>query len=101
MKLAKDAEQNFSTEIFRIVKVIERRPRPLYELEDLNDTSIAGQFYQEELTPVRVIRRTVYKINKILDKRIRRGSFEYLVCCRGYSKAFDSWIPPSGVKNVR
>ena len=71
MNFAKGAEQNFSTEIFRIAKVIERRPRPLYELKDLNDTPIDGQFYQEELTPVRVTRRTVYKIDKILDKRIR------------------------------
>jgi len=38
MKFVKSAEQNFSTEIFRIAKVIERRPRPLYELEDLNET---------------------------------------------------------------
>jgi len=44
MKFAKGAEQNFSTEIFRIAKVIERRPRPLYELKDLNDTPIDGQF---------------------------------------------------------
>jgi len=29
MKFAKGAAQNFSTEIFRIAKVIERRPRPL------------------------------------------------------------------------
>jgi len=43
------AEQNFSTEIFRIAKVIERRPRPLYELEDLNGTLIEGQSYQEDL----------------------------------------------------
>ena len=96
MKFAKGAEQNFSTEIFRIAKVIERRPRPLYELKDLNDTPIDGQFYQEELTPVRVTRRTVYKIDKILDKRIRRGSLEYQVRWRGYSKDFDSWIPASG-----
>jgi len=101
MKFAKVAEQNFSTEIFRIAKVIERRPRPVYELKDLNDTPIDGQFYQEELTPVRVTRRTVYKINKILDKRIRRGSLEYLVRWRGYSKDFDSWIPASGVKDMR
>jgi len=46
MKFAKGVEQNFSTEIFRIAKVIERRPRPLYELKDLNDTPIDGQFYQ-------------------------------------------------------
>jgi len=100
MKFAKVAEQNFSTEIFRIAKVIERSPRPVYELKDLNDTPIDGQFYQEELTPVRVTRRTVYKIDKILDKRIRRGSLEYLVRWTGYSKDFDSWIPASGVKDV-
>ena len=42
MKFAKGAEQNFSTEICRFAKVIDRRPRPLYELEDLNVTLIDG-----------------------------------------------------------
>jgi len=63
-KFDKSAEQNFSTEIFRIAKVIEKRPRPLYELEDLNGNPIEAQSYQEELTRVRVTRRTVYKIDK-------------------------------------
>jgi len=98
MKFAKSAEQNFSTEIFCIAKVIERSPRPLYELEDLNGTPIEGQFYQEELTRVRVTRRKVYKIDKILNKRVRRGILEYQVGWRGYSKDFDSWVPASSVK---
>jgi len=100
MKFAKGAEQNFSTEIFR-VKVIQRRPRPFYELEDLNLTPIDGQFYQKELTPVRVTKSTVYKIDKILDERVRRGILEYLVRWRGYSRDIDSWIPASSVKGVR
>ena len=54
MKFAKGGDLNFSTEIFRIANVIERRTRPVFELEDLNRTPIDGQFYQEELTPVRV-----------------------------------------------
>ena len=57
----------FSTEIFRITKAIDRRPRAVYELEDLNCTPIDNQFYQEELTPVRITSRTTYKINKIVD----------------------------------
>jgi len=65
MKFAKGAEQNFSTEIFQVVKVIESWPRPVYELEDLNRTPINGQFYQEELSPVRVTKNTIYKIDKI------------------------------------
>jgi len=36
MKFAKASEQNFSTEIFLISKIIYRTPRPVYELEDLN-----------------------------------------------------------------
>jgi len=40
MKFAKGSEQNYTNEIFRIVKVIRRTPRPVYELEDLNGTLI-------------------------------------------------------------
>ena len=61
MKLAMESEQNYTDEIFRIVKVIRRTPRPVYELEDLNGTLIDGQFYGEELTPVPVTERSVIK----------------------------------------
>jgi len=44
MKFAKTAEHNLSTEIFRIVKVIHRRPRIVYVIEELNGTPIDGQF---------------------------------------------------------
>jgi len=44
MRFAKASEHNFSTEKFRIVNVIRRRPRVVYELEDLNGTPIDGQF---------------------------------------------------------
>jgi len=50
-KFAKSAEQNFSTEVFRIIKVIHITPRPVNELEYLNQKVIDGQFYEEELTP--------------------------------------------------
>ena len=86
MKFTKAAEHNFCTEIFRIVKVIDRRPREVYDLEDLNRTPIDVQFYQEELTPVSITSRTTYKIDKILDRRDRRGIREHLVLWRGYSR---------------
>jgi len=46
MRFAKAAEQNFSTEIFKVAKVIERRPRAVYELKDLDDTPIEGYCYR-------------------------------------------------------
>jgi hypothetical protein len=85
MKFAKAAEHNFSTEIFRNVKVIHRCPRVVYELEDLNGTPIDGQFYQEELTPVRITSPTTYKRDKLLDKGVRRGIREVLVHWQDYS----------------
>ena len=86
MKFAKDSEENYTEEIFRICKVIRRTLRPVYELEDLNGTIIEGQFYGEELAPVRHTKHTTYKIDKILDKRYRKGILEYLVRWKGYRK---------------
>jgi len=101
MMFAKGGEQNFRTDIFRIAKVIERRPRPIFELVDLNRTPIDSQFYQEELTAVRVTRSSVYKRDKILDERVRPGIREYLVRWRDYSRHFDSWIQASSFKDVQ
>jgi hypothetical protein len=68
-------------------------------LEDLKRTLIEGQFYAEELTPISVIKRTVYKIVKIVEKRYRKGILEYLVRWKGYRQDFDSWVPAASVKN--
>jgi hypothetical protein len=100
MIFAKGAKQNYSTEIFKIIKVIRKSPRPVYELEDLNQTPIEGQFYAEELTPVRISKRTPYQIDKIVDRRVRRGILEYLVKWRGYTQAFNSCVPAFSVKNI-
>jgi len=36
MKFAKGGEQNYTTDIFRIINVLRKTLRPVYELEDLN-----------------------------------------------------------------
>ena len=54
----------------------------------------------EELTPVGVTKRSVYKIDKILEKRYRKGILEYLFHWKGYRRDFDSWVPAASVKNI-
>jgi len=83
MRFTNAADQNFSIENFRVAKIIKRRPRVIYIHEDLNGTPIDDQFYREEMTPVRIADRPVYKINKILDRKFRRGIREYIVRWRG------------------
>jgi hypothetical protein len=100
MKFVKAAEHKFVTEIFRITKVIYWRSRSVYDLDDLNGTPIYGQFYQKELTSVRITSRKNYKIDKILDKRVRRGIPEYIVRLRGYIRDFESCVQRSSVTNI-
>jgi hypothetical protein len=49
VKFAKGYEQNFSIEIFRVVKVILHESQLVYELPDLNDHPTECQFYNYEL----------------------------------------------------
>ena len=48
MCIAKAAEPNFTTEIFRVAKVIDREPRAVYKLEDLNGTPMDASFTASE-----------------------------------------------------
>jgi len=100
MKFAKSAEQDFSTEVFWIIKVIRRTHWPVYELEDLNNQLIDGRLYEEELTPVRITKQTQYQTDKIIATKVRRGIKQHLVIWRGYSTDFDSWIPASDIKKI-
>jgi hypothetical protein len=100
MKFAKGGEQNYTTVVFRIIKVICRTTRPVYDLANLNRRVINVQFYNEELTPMRISRRTNLKIDKILSTRVRRGIREYLVRWKGYGPDFDSWVNAASVKNI-
>jgi hypothetical protein len=92
-------EQNYTTEIFQIHKVVPRTPRPVFELVDLLGKHIEGQFYAE-LSPVIVTKKTVYHIDKILRKRVRKGIKEVYVKWDGYPDKFNSLIPAKAVKNM-
>ena len=73
-----------------IAKGIDRCPRPIYDLYNLNRSPIYDQFYKEEINPVRVTKLTIYKLDKLLVMRFRRCIREYTVRWRGFSRDFDS-----------
>jgi hypothetical protein len=64
MKFSEGGEQNYTTEMFKINKVMRRSPRQVYELEDLWGQNLDGKFYTEKPTPVRITKEATYKIDK-------------------------------------
>lgn len=84
---------NWTDEIFTVVETMATTP-PTYRLEDYGGERIQGSFYDKELQAV-VKTDDVYKVEKILNSRRRRGVKEYLVKWKGYPDKFNSWVKES------
>ena len=81
---------NWTEEVFTITDVINTKPRT-YKLEDYGHEKIEGSFYEKEIQRV-VKTDNVFKIEKILSTRKRKGVKEYFVKWKGYPEKFNSWI---------
>jgi hypothetical protein len=98
--VAKGYKQTFSTEIFRVVKVIPRVPQPVYELSDLQNRRIEEQFYNYELVKVAVTPETKFRIDKIVHTRNKNGIKQHLVKWKGYDNTFNSWVNAREINKI-
>lgn len=76
---------NWSTEIFRIIKIIPTEPTT-YHLADLKGERIKGGFYEKELQKTQIT--DVYLVEKI----IRRKGNKVFVKWLGFDNSYSSWI---------
>lgn len=81
---------NWSTEIFRVVKVQRTLPTT-YHLEDYTGEQIKGGFYEQELQKTR--NKDVYLVEKVLKERGNRAYVKWL----GFDNSHNSWIKKSDV----
>ena len=81
---------NFSTELFKIVKVNVTNP-VTYILEDMNGRSIKGCFYQMELLKTK--NPDVYLVEKVLRKKGNQRFVKWL----GLPNDQNSWIDKSNI----
>lgn len=96
----KGYETNWSDEIFIIESIIERSPRLVYTIKDLEGETITGTFYASELQKVTYLPSTKYKIDKIIRSRRIGSRKEVLVKWQGYPNKFNSWIPASSLEKI-
>lgn len=92
--------EQWSYEVFKINKRFQMQSIPMYKLVDLLEDQIKGYFYQSELQVVNKKENTLWSIEKIIRKRRRKNSTQYLVKWTGYSNRFNSWIDETEVKNA-
>ena len=83
---------NWAVEVLTITAVKATKP-PTYTIEDTRGEPIQGSFYEQELqTSV----QEIYRIERVL----KRGKDRVFVKWKGYSSAFNSWIPLAGVEQL-
>ena len=89
---------NFTEEMFTVYKRFARQV-PVYKLKDDAGEILDGSFYEPELQKI-IKNDDVYRVEKILRKRKRKGVVEYFVKWKGYPDKFNSWVPESNVSKL-
>ncbi len=91
------AEQ-FHGEYFTIMRINRTLPVPMYYLRSVDTGElIEGGFYANELQK---IRGDVYKIERIIARRVRNGVREIRVKWKYFGHRWNEWIPETSVVRV-
>ena len=94
--------QRWSGEIFQIYQRFSRDGLYVYWLHDLAGEKVTGSFYREELLQVMDDPDTLYKIEKVLKKKVgpdRR--LRYYVKWLNWDSRFNSWVSADDVVKVQ
>jgi hypothetical protein len=99
---AKEYDSKWSDEYFIITSRSIGENIPQYRIKDWNNEPIDGRFYEQELQKVDIPKgdNAMYKIEKVLKRRTRKGVNEVFVHWEGWPKQFRSWIPASEIENI-
>ena len=97
-KFEKGYLPNYSKEIFAVSKTVPRNPA-VYKLKDYDGEELKGTFYDKELQKV-IKHDDMYEVEKILKKRGKGKSVQYLVKWSGCPDKFNSWVSASAINKV-
>lgn len=86
---AKGYTKNWSSETFRITKVLQTHPIT-YRLVDQMDAAIEGSFYFEELQ--KVMPQRTYSVEKVIRTKQVGKQKKYFVKWKGYGTKHNSWV---------
>src|SRR6266853_190092 len=88
---------NWTEEVFTVSRLLDTEP-PQVKVKDYNGEEVVGSFYLPEIQLVD--KPEVYRIEKSLEERKRRGKKEYLVKWLGYPASFNEWISQEKIEQI-
>ena len=88
---------NWTDEIYKIHKRLFGKNKPYYQLKDSSGKVDEKRYYQEEIQKVKP---DLYRIEKILKQRKRKGKTEVFVKWLNHPESENSWIPSSNITEL-
>ena len=85
---------NWTEEVFTVDKIQYTNPIT-YKIKDLMGEDIKGSFYEPELLKAK---QDVFRIDKVIRRDYKKK--QALVKWKGYSDAFNSWIPMKDLEHI-
>ena len=96
----RDYQEKWTEEIFIVKDRYYFQGIPVYKLTDYAKDPIDGIFYQNELQRVEKGREDIWRIDKVLKRRRRRGQEELFVSFVGWPKKFNMWLKSEDIQDV-
>ena len=96
----RDYQEKWTEEIFIVQSRYYQHGIPRYSITDYNKDPIEGTFYQSELQKVNKDRDDLWRVDKVLKKRTRKGKQELFVSFMGWPKKFNMWLPAENVQDL-
>ena len=88
-KFGRGYDKKYNEAIYKIVKVITKFPRVLYQIASIDGDDVIGAFYQEQIT--KVLNQDEFIIEKVLESTKNESLVKFV----GYSKP--EWIPKKNI----
>lgn len=89
---------NWTDQVYKVSGIDKINKKPVFVINDYNGDRVEKRkFYNEELQNVDA---EVYRIEKILKRRIYKGKTQYLVKWLGYTASFNTWIDSEKITTI-
>jgi hypothetical protein len=96
----RDYQEKWTEELFIIKERKYRAGIPVYKITDYDKDPIEGTFYESELQKVNKDKDALWRVDKVLRKRTRKGKEEWFVSFMGWPKKFNMWLPRDNVEAI-